>query len=188
MVQPVSWLEQLAARQGARYEPDADARWMNSWEPFATLRVSDRYEHSLSRTDAQCSRTMARCVVQTAAGPFATWLIIAQDERLLGHAAATSDAYSPFLEPHVALTRRHTGHAAFDHHFAAYADDDGQLQKALGPSVQKLLLSWRIPVHVEIRPGGAILAPVELPSDPASLEWLWQMPLILAEKAAKHRS
>lgn len=187
MVPAIPWLEQFAMRQGARYEPEADDRWLNSWEPFLTLRVGERYEHSVSQTDAHGSRTVARCIVQTPSGDAATWLLIAQDERLLGHAATSSDTRSPFVEPSIPLARQRTGNPAFDAAFASYAPSPEDCQAALGPSVQKLLLSWQLPVHVEVRPGGLILAPVTLPADPERLEWLWQMPLVLAQKAAKHR-
>ena len=37
---------------------------------------------------------------------------------------------------------------------------------------RRLALSWQTPVHVEVRPGGFVLAPVALAADPASLSWL----------------
>ncbi len=187
-MQPLPWLEDFAARHAARYEPEADDRWLNSWEPFVTLRVSERYDHSLSKTTATGSRTLAWCILQApGGGHVATWLMIAQDDRLQGHAAATSDLRSPFFEPVIAMPRIRSGNPAFDHAFAAHAESLEELQQAFGPSVQKLLLSWQLPVHVEVRPGGLILAPVTLAFDLPRLEWLWQQPSLFAEKAAKHR-
>ena len=187
MVQPVPWVEQFAMRHGARYEPEADDRWLNSWEPYLTLRVAERYDHSLSLTDAQGSRTVARCIVQTPTGEAATWIVVAQDDRLLGHAATSSDHRSPFVEPSVAMPRQRTGNPAFDGAFLTYAPSSEECALALGASVQKLLLSWQLAVHVEIRPGGLVLAPVGLPADPRSLEWLWTASLVLGEKAEKSR-
>lgn len=187
MVQPVPWLEQFALRQGARYEPEADDRWLTSWEPFVTLRVGEGYEHSLSHTDAQCSRTVARCILPTHAGLVQTWLLIAQDDRFQGHGATTSDTRSPFVEPTIALARQRVGNSAFDSTFVTHAPSHEAALEAFGPSVQKLLLSWQLPVHVEVRPGGLVIAPVTLAADPQRLEWLWNMPLVLAEKAAKRR-
>lgn len=187
MVPSVPWLEQFARQRGARYEPEADDRWFTSWEPFVTLRVGEGYEHSISHTDAVCSRSVARAILPVPGGEARTWLMIAQDERFRGHAAATSDTRSPFVDPLVAMRRQYTGNAAFDAVFVTHAASPEQALEALGPSVQKLLLSWQLPVHVELRPGGLVIAPVTLAADPTRLEWLWNMPLVLAEKASEPR-
>ncbi len=190
MTPPVPWIASLAAQRGLRYEPDADERWLRAWEPFATVRVPIRYEHALHATGTSGSISIARAVVSVPAGPPTErgfWLVIAQDERLRARAATTSDVGGVFGEPLdlVPMPRRATGDAAFDHVFASFAPDDLELAAALGPSVRRLLLSWRIPVHAELRPGGFVLAPVGVTADAAGLSWLVDAVSVFGAKAQK---
>jgi hypothetical protein len=198
---PVPWIASLAAQRGLRYEPDADERWLRAWEPFATVRVPIRYEHALHATGTSGSISIARAVVSVPSLPdhhpatgaalvpaeMGCWIVIAQDERLRARAAATSDVGGIFGEPLdlVPMPRRTTGDPAFDHVFASFAPDETELQAALGPSVRKLLLSWRIPVHAELRPGGFVLAPVGVRADPAGLSWLVDAVSVFGAKAQK---
>jgi hypothetical protein len=94
---------------------------------------------------------------------------------------------SPFAEPPdlVPMAPRRTGDAAFDRTFAAYAPSDDELARAVTPSLRKLALSWRIPLHFEVRPGAFVLAPVALAADAASLAWLLGAVQFFGEKAAK---
>lgn len=198
MTPPVPWIAALAAQRGLRYEPDADERWLRAWEPFATVRVPIRYEHALHATGTSGSISIARAVVSLPSVPSAgsvpprptemgCWLVIAQDPRLVARAATTSDVGGIFGEPLdlVPMPRRLTGDAAFDHVFASFAPDDRELTAALGPSVRKLLLSWRIPVHAELRPGGFVLAPVGVTADAAGLSWLVDAVSVFGAKAQK---
>jgi hypothetical protein len=194
---PVPWLAQFAAQRGLTYEPDVDERWIRVWEPYATLRVPFRYEHGLSSTGAIGSITMARFVVTFEAPNPATggtmereassWIVIAQDMRLTGKVAVTSDRGTLFGEPGdlVTMPRRGTGDPAFDAIFASYSPSADEMAAALTPSLRKLLLGWRLPVHVEVRPGGFILAPVSINADPAGLTWLMDALHVFGEKAAK---
>jgi hypothetical protein len=196
-IQPVPWLAQYAAQRGLKYEPDVDERWIRVWEPFATLKVPVRYEHGLSSTGAIGSITIARMVVTfTAPNPQApgtieqeasAWIAITQDERLEGKVAVTSDRGSLFTEPLdlVSTPRRTTGEATFDAAFASFSPSADEMAKALTPSLRKLLLSWRTPLHAEVRPGGFIVVPVTLGADPTSLAWLLDAIHVFGEKAAK---
>lgn len=187
----VPWVAYVARRRGMRYEVEADERWLRAWEPFATLRSPLRYEHALLSTGAQGSLTVARFVVGVGAGERAreasAWIVIAQDPRLEARAAATSDPESPFAESLelVAMPRRTTGDPGFDGAFASFAPSDEELRAALTPSLRKLVMGWRVPLHLEIRRGGFVLAPVVLPADPASLEWLVDSAKLFGDKAAK---
>jgi hypothetical protein len=167
----VPWLVEYAGRKGFRYSAEADERWLRAWEPYATLRVPLRYEHVLESTGEVGSLTIARLVVESGA---AAWIAIAQDTRVKGRAALTSDARSPFREPLdlVTLPRRTTGDPAFDAAFASFAPSAGELADAVSPRTRRLALSWQTPAHVEVRPGGFVMAPVALAADPASLSWL----------------
>ncbi len=75
--------------------------------------------------------------------------------------------------------------ASFDRTFASYASSEADLATAITPSVRKLTLSWRIPLHFEIRPGAFIVVPVALPVDETSLAWLLGAVRFFGEKAAK---
>jgi len=167
----VPWLAEYAARERFRYTPEADERWMRAWEPYATLRVPARYEHVLDSTGEVGSLTIARLVLETGAR---SWIAIAQDTRVTSRAALTSDRGSAFAEGWelVSLPRRAAGDPAFDSVFALFAPTGDDAARAANPRLRRLLLSWRTPVHVELRPGGFVVAPVSLPSDPTSLSWL----------------
>lgn len=196
MTAPVSWMQTFAAQQGLRYEPQADERWLRAWEPYATLKVATRYEHALHATGAGGSLSVARAVV-TVPRPSAhgeahdtdvgAWVAIVQDPRLTGHVATTSDLGGVFGDPLdlVTLPRQRTGEPAFDHVFATFGKSAADVAHGLTPSVRKLLLGWRIPVHAELRPGGFVLAPVALPPDPGSLAWLLSAIHAFGEKANK---
>lgn len=189
MTAPVPWLTAFAAQRGLRYEPEADERWLRAWEPFTTVRVPIRYEHALHATGTSGSVSVARAVVEVPGSvtEAATWIAIAQDERLLARAAVTSDLGGIFGEPLdiVPLPRLRTGDSAFDHVFAAFAADPSALADAITPSVRKLLLGWRIPVHAEVRPGGFVLAPVSVTPDAAGLAWLLDAVGLFGAKARK---
>jgi hypothetical protein len=167
----VPWLVDYAGRKWFRYAPEADERWLRAWEPYATLRVPLRYEHVLEATGDVGSLTVARFVVE---GGASAWIAIAQDTRVKGRAALTSDGASAFREPLdlVTLPRRTTGDAAFDAVFATFAPSADELADAVSPRMRRLAVSWRTPAHVEVRAGGFVLAPVALGADPASLSWL----------------
>lgn len=199
MTAPVPWIEAFAAQRGLRYEAEADERWLRAWEPFATLKVPLRYEHALHATGTTGSVSVARAVFALpgptpAEGALArptemgTWLAIAQDERLRGRAAVTSDFGGVFGDPLdlVPLPRLATGDPSFDHVFASFATDAPALGEAITPSLRKLLLGWRVPVHAELRPGGFVLAPVSVAGDPRGLAWLVDAVAVFGEKARKH--
>jgi hypothetical protein len=187
-----SWLAEYAEKNGFSYEPDADERWLRAFEPFVTLRTPIRYAHALHSTGVKGSLSLARFVVGTEGEgrePSA-WIAFAQDERLPGaRAAAASEPLpaSPFAEASdlVSLPRRPTGDSVFDRAFSSHAPTDDDLAAAITPSVRKLTLSWRIPLHFEVRPGAFILAPVALRADPVSLAWLLGAVQFFGEKAAK---
>lgn len=197
MTEPVFWIADYAARAGLRYEPDADERWLRVWEPYATLKTPLRYEHALDLGVPTGSMMIARFELPTTApenpnlawrpkGPEA-WIVVAQDERLIGgRVAGTSDAGNVFGEPLdlVPLRRRVTGDPAFDHVFASFSESPEDIAR-ITPSLRKLLLSWRAPVHFELRRGGFILAPVNVRADVAGLAWLVQAAQVFADKAAK---
>jgi hypothetical protein len=196
------WLSAFAQQRGLRYEPDADERWLRAWEPYATVRVPLRYEHALHATGDGGSLSIARAVLEVEGAlsprpgeaPFAievgTWLAIVQDERITKRAATTCDFGSAFAEPLdlVSLQRRKTGDRAFDHVFASFAESDVVLAEAITPSVRRLLLSWRIPVHAETRPGGFILFPVALGADDRGLAWLLDALPLFGRKATKRQT
>jgi hypothetical protein len=192
----IGWIAEYAASRGLKYEPEADERWLRAWEPYVTLKTPVRYAHALLSTGSAGSLSIARFSVPTevaAPGGGATtveasaWIVIAQDMRMQGRAAMTSDPSRIFSEnPElISVTRRATGDAAFDHAFFSFAPSDADLQTAVTPSLRKLLLGWRIPVHVEVRPGGFIVAPVALGADPTSLSWLVSAVHVFGDKAAK---
>ncbi len=188
MAGAVRWMVDFAARAGMRYEAEPDERWMRVWEPYATLRTPIRYEHALHATGTTAALTISRFVLSPREGwgvGDEGWIAIAQDERLGGRAAATSDASSPFRDEAVALPRQYTGDAAFDAAFVAYAETEAQARQVVTPSLRKLTLGWRTPVHFEVRQGGFILAPVALRPDPQSLSWLLEAARAFANKAAK---
>jgi hypothetical protein len=188
------WLASFAQRRGLRYEPDVDERWLRAWEPYATVRVPVRYEHALHATGDRGSMSIARAVLEVASSPapteVGTWIAIVQDERMTQRAATTCDFGSAFAESLdlVSLPRRATGDRAFDHVFASFAKDDAALLDVMTPSVRRLLLSWRIPVHAEIRAGGFVLVPVALGADERGLGWLLDALPLFGRKATKHRT
>ncbi len=192
MAASVPWVAHYAATKGLRYEPDADERWLRVWEPFVTLKTPHRYEHALEATGTTGSLTVARMVQETvvpggASYESASWIAIAQDVRMESVAASTCDVGGVFGEPLdlVTMPRVRTGDAAFDPIFATFSPSKEDLARAITPSVRKLVLSWRIPLHFEVRKGGFILAPVALPADAGSLAWLVRSIEVFGEKAAK---
>lgn len=195
MPDSVPWIEAFAAQRGLRYEPDADERWLRAWEPYTTLKVPIRYEHVLSATGGSGSISIARAVVELAPkapgalGPseVGTWIAIVQDVRVTAAAATTSDFAGVFGDPLdlVTMPRRTTGDAAFDHVFASFAKSKEDLARAIGPSLRKLLLSWRSGVHAELRPGGFIVAPVTVSADDKGLAWMLSAVHLFGEKATK---
>ena len=187
MALSVPWMVDFAVRAGLRYEPETDERWIRVWEPYVTLKTPIRYEHALHGTWTSSAITLARLILTPRPG-FAVgdeaWIAIAQDERITGKVAASSDAGPLFRDAAVALPRQRTGDAAFDAVFATYAES-AEATAAITPSLRKLVLVWRAPIHFEIRPGGFILVPVALKPDAASLAWLVDAARVFAEKAAK---
>lgn len=196
-VQPVPWIAQYAARKGLKYEPDADERWLRVWEPYTTLKTPIRYDHALEATGESGSLTVARFHVTAPVmgpngwteGEASAWIAIAQDVRIAASAAATCDVGRVFGEPIdlVTMPRRVTGDAAFDHAFASFAPTKDDLERGITPSLRKLLLGWRVPLHFELRPGGFILAPIALRPDADSLSWLVRSVHMFGDKAAKTR-
>jgi hypothetical protein len=178
----VPWLASWAGRSGFRYAPEPDERWLRAWEPYATLRVPVRYEHALESTGDVGSLSIARLVVESGAS---SWIAIAQDGRVESRAALSSDGRSALAEPGdlVSLPRRVTGDRAFDEVFAAFARTDADLAAAANERVRRLALSWRTPVHIELRPGGFVVAPVALGADERSLTWLVRAVHALGERA-----
>ena len=83
------------------------------------------------------------------------------------------------------MVRRPSGDAAFDHVFASFAESGEALAQALTPSIRKLLLGWRVPVHAEFRPGGFVLAPVSVTADEKGLTWMLNAVHLFGEKATK---
>jgi hypothetical protein len=193
---PIYWIEAFAAQRGLRYEAEADERWLRAWEPYTTLKVPIRYEHALHATGGTGSLSIARAVVELASPPppavqapveVGTWIAIVQDVRMTAKAATTSDFGGVFGEPleFVSMTRRSSGDATFDHVFASFADTAEDLQKALTPSIRKLLVGWRVPVHAEFRPGGFVLAPVSVSADDKGLAWMLDAVHLFGEKPTK---
>jgi hypothetical protein len=199
VAEPLSWMTQFARERGLRYEAEPDERWLRVWEPYATLRSPIRYEHVLSSTGAIGSLTLARFVVPSpsSSGPSggtpkppreaSAWIAITQDVRLSARAAATSDRAGVFGEglDLVTMPRRRTGDVHFDAAFATFAQSDEDVAGAVGPSVRKLVMGWRAPLHFEIRAGGFVLAPVALAADLQSLTWLVTAVELFGAKAAK---
>jgi hypothetical protein len=197
---PLYWIDAFARSRGLRYEPEADERWLRAWEPYTTLKVPFRYEHALHATGGSGSISIARAVLDMGAGPAAapsmpayevgTWIAIVQDVRITAKAAVTSDFGSPFAEPLdlVSMQRLSTGDAAFDHVFASFSATPEDLATGITPSVRRLLLSWRVPVHAETRAGGFILAPVSLSPDERGLGWMLDAVHLFGEKATKRRT
>lgn len=192
----VLWIADYAARAGIRYEPEADERWLRIWEPYATLKTPVRYEHALHLSSATGAITIARFCLPTSLprqpnmpeprGPEA-WIAVAQDERLMGgRACSVSDSSGVFAEPLdlVPMPRRTTGDSTYDHVFASFSENPEDMAR-ITPSVRKLVLGWRVPLHFELRKGGFILAPVALRADGPSLAWLIQGAQLFADKAAK---
>ncbi len=192
----VYWIEAFAARRGLRYEADADERWLRAWEPYTTLKVPIRYEHALHATGGTGSVSIARAVVELPGNPdpmlqapheVGTWIAIVQDDRMKAKAATTSDFAGVFGEAleMASMVRRPSGDAAFDHVFASFAESGEALAQALTPSIRKLLLGWRVPVHAEFRPGGFVLAPVSVTADEKGLTWMLNAVHLFGEKATK---
>jgi hypothetical protein len=192
------WIDAFARSRGLRYEPDADERWLRAWEPYTTLKVPLRYEHAIHATGQRGSISVARAVLDTSPGQpppgvapsafeIGTWIAIVQDVRLEAAAAVTSDFGTAFAEPLELVTapRLATGDGAFDQVFASFAKSPEELARAITPSVRRLLLSWRVPVHAETRPGGFVLAPVALGGDARGLAWMFDAIHYFGEKATK---
>ncbi len=190
------WIEAFAARRGLRYEADVDERWLRAWEPYTTLKVPIRYEHALHATGGTGSVSIARAVVELPGNPdpllqapreVGTWIAIVQDDRMKAKAATTSDFAGVFGEALeiASMVRRPTGDPAFDHVFASFAESEEGLAAALTPSLRKLLMGWRVPVHAELRPGGFVLAPVSVTADEKGLTWMLNAVHLFGEKATK---
>ena len=192
----VYWIEAFAAQRGLRYEADADERWLRAWEPYTTLKVPSRYEHALLATGGTGSLSIARAVVDIPPPPHpmpgqvsevGTWIAIVQDVRMTAKAATTSDFGGVFGESLelASMIRQASGDSAFDHVFASFAESPQELSRALTPSIRKLLLGWRVPVHAEFRPGGFVLAPVSVSADEKGLAWMLNAVHLFGEKATK---
>jgi hypothetical protein len=192
----IYWIEAFAAQRGLRYEADADERWLRAWEPYTTLKVPIRYEHALHATGGTGSLSIARAVVEMPPPPppaiqapveVGTWIAIVQDVRMTAKAATTSDFGGVFGEPLelASMVRQSSGDAGFDHVFASFAESSEDLARALTPSIRKLLLGWRVPVHAEFRPGGFVLAPVSVSADEKGLAWMLDAVHLFGEKATK---
>jgi hypothetical protein len=193
---PIGWIAQYAAQRSFRYEPDADERWLRAWEPYTTLKPPIRYEHALHATGGEGSLSIARMITlvpgyamngEAIETEVSAWVAIAQDTRLQGAVAVCSDLASPFAEPLdlIAMKRRASGDPKFDHVFATFAPTSDDLTTALTPSLRKLLMTWRLPVHAEIRPGGFIVAPVSLSADVQGLHWFVDALQLFGGKASK---
>lgn len=191
-----AWIESFAAQRGLRYEAEVDERWLRAWEPYTTLKIPIRYEHARHATGEAGSLSIARAVVELPAQPSphpvrpteaGTWIAIVQDLRMTVKVATTSDLGGIFGEPLelASMTRRSTGDPAFDHVFATFAERDADAQLGLTPSLRRLLLSWRVPLHAELRQGGFVLAPVSVAADHGGLSWLLGALTVFAEKATK---
>ena len=199
---PLYWIDAFARSRGLRYEPEADERWLRAWEPYTTLKVPFRYEHALHATGGTGSISIARAVLETPSpasphsphpGPsyeVGSWIAIVQDVRIKAKAAVTSDFGSAFAETLdlVSMPRLSTGDGAFDAVFASFAATPEDLASGITPSVRKLLLGWRVPVHAETRVGGFILAPVSLSPDDRGLAWMLEAVHLFGEKATKPRT
>jgi len=192
----VYWIEAFASQRGLRYEADADERWLRAWEPYTTLKVPIRYEHALHATGGTGSISIARAVVELPGNPepmlqapreVGTWIAIVQDDRMKAKAATTSDFAGVFGEALelASMVRRPSGEPAFDHVFASFAESHEALAAALTPSLRKLLMGWRVPVHAELRPGGFVLAPVSVTADEKGLTWMLNAVHLFGEKATK---
>ena len=192
----VYWIEAFAARRGLHYEADVDERWLRAWEPYTTLKVPIRYEHALHATGGTGSVSIARAVVELPGNPdpllqapreVGTWIAIVQDDRMKAKAATTSDFAGVFGEALeiASMVRRPTGDPAFEHVFASFAESEEGLAAALTPSLRKLLMGWRVPVHAELRPGGFVLAPVSVTADEKGLTWMLNAVHLFGEKATK---
>jgi hypothetical protein len=198
MTGPIYWIDAFAQSRGLRYEPEVDERWLRAWEPYTTLKVPFRYEHALHATGGTGSISVARAVLETRPSPVpnavppevGTWIAIVQDVRIKTRAAATSDFGSPFAEPLdlVSMQRQSSGDRGFDHVFASFAANPDDLATGITASVRRLLLSWRVPVHAETRPGGFILAPVSLTPDAPGLAWMLDAIHLFGEKATKSKA
>jgi hypothetical protein len=198
-ITPFAWLPEFAGRYGFRYEAHADERWLRAFEPFITLRTPHRYEHALHATGERGSVSIARFVVsgvaplpggETRPWEQSCWVAFAQDERIEGRAAVTNDRGSVFAEPRelVPLPAFRTGDPVFDGAFASFADRGADAARVVPPSLRKLLLVWRTPVHAELRPGAFVVAPVALGADAASLAWFLSALVLFGDKAAKRNS
>ena len=192
----VYWIEAFAAQRGLRYEADVDERWLRAWEPYTTLKVPIRYEHALHATGGTGSISIARAVVELPGNPdpmlqapreVGTWIAIVQDDRMKAKAATTSDFAGVFGEALeiASMVRYPTGDPTFDHVFASFAESQEGLGAALTPSLRKLLIGWRVPVHAELRPGGFVLAPVSVTADEKGLTWMLKAVHLFGEKATK---
>jgi hypothetical protein len=189
---PVWWIADFAARAGMRYEPEVDERWLRVWEPFVTLKTPIRYEHALHSTGTSAAISIARFVLAPRPGwtiGDEAWIAFVQDEAMTGpRAAATSDAGGIFGDTVTSLPRQFSRDPAFDSVFTSFAESEDALAKAVTPSLRKLTMGWRTPVHFEIKAGGFVLSPVALRPEPQSLAWLTSAARFFDEKAKKRSS
>lgn len=196
VVSPAYWIAAFAAQRGYRYEPEVDERWLRVWEPFATLKTPVRYEHALYWTGSRASATIARAIFEIALPApggaiqpteLGAWVVIGQDDRVKHRVAVTSDVGGTFAEPlDLVPLARASVDPTFDRAFAVFAADPAAALEAVSPSVRRLLLSWRSPVHLELRPGGFLLAPVSVAGDPYGLSWVADAVRLVYEKLGKY--
>ena len=162
---------------------------------LAAARV-DQFIGALTATGSVGSISIAR-VVQSVDSPgpngttqsteISAWIAITQDTRITARLAVSSDVGTPWAEPYdlVAMKRRASGDPYFDHTFATFAPTPEDVIEGLTPSLRRLLLGWRMPLHAELRPGGFVLAPVTLGADPQGLAWFSDAIHLFGEKATK---
>ncbi len=189
MASPIWWIADFAARAGMRYEPEVDERWLRVWEPFVTLKTPIRYEHALHSTGTSAAISIARFVLPPRQGWTVgdeAWIAFVQDEAMTGpKAAATSDVGGIFGDSVTSMPRQFTRDTAFDAVFTSFGESEDALSQAITPSLRKLTLGWRTPVHFEMKAGGFVLSPVALQPEPQSLAWLTSAARFFDEKAKK---
>lgn len=186
MTQPIAWLAQVASRRGLRYQPAPDERWIRVWEPYVTLRVAESYEHALESTGVHGSITVSMFSVRS---PYLSRSLLAlvQDPRIVRAVAVTNEVGTTFREDPELLSSRRTptGDAVFDSRYATFRVGADDPSEALSPSLRKLLLGWNVALHLELRPGAFVFAPVGLPLDARSVDWVVEVLPLIAQKAQK---